>query len=97
MGSNKKISTIQYKILDRLFFTEPFTRLVEEMSEPRTVIGAELKDLMVKSMVQSMEYDEKRSIWRKTIYYDSDNMHAFHYRITGKGMEAYEVFDRSRL
>ena len=92
MPISKKINPLQYKILDRLFFTEPFSRLLEELSEPRNVIGAELKELIVKGMVQSMEYDEKRGGWKKSIYYDSDDMDAFHYRITGQGMEAYENF-----
>ena len=88
--SKRKLTHVQYSIIDRLFFTEPFARLVEELTEPRTVIAAELKELIVKGLVQPMEYDQGRDAWKATFYYDSDNMHVFRYRATGKGIEAYE-------
>ena len=92
-----KINYIQYSILDRLFFTEPFSRLLEELNEPRNVLAAELKDLIVKGFVQSMEYDNQLKLWKRSLYYDSDNMNDYQYRATGKGIEAYENFKQARF
>lgn len=93
----KKLSSIQYSIIDCLFFTEPFSRLREELNEPRNVLAAELKGLIVRGLVQSMEFDPRADLWKKSLYYDSDNMDDYQYRATGKGIEAFENFRKAQV
>ena len=81
-----KLNTIQKAIINSLTFTEPFDTLVEEVSASEPVIAAELKDLIDQRMVQVMEDVDGK--WKKSFYYDSDNMRSFSYQATAKGLEA---------
>jgi len=78
-------NTIQLEILNSLTFVEPFETLVEEVNASEPVIAAELKDLIDQRMVQVMDGDNGN--YRKSFYYDSDNMRAFHYQATSKGLD----------
>ena len=79
------INDIQKSILNSLTFVEPFDTLVEEVHEPEPVIVDELRQLIDKRCVQVMEKFEGKI--RKSFYYDSDNMRAFQYQATSKGLE----------
>ena len=79
-------NAIQIQILNSLTFVEPFETLIEEVKASEPVIVAELKDLIDQRMVQVMA-DEDGS-YRKSFYYDSDNMRAFHYQATSKGLDS---------
>ena len=81
-----ELNTIQKAIINSLTFTEPFDTLVEEVSASEPVIAAELKDLIDQRMVQVME--EVDGKWKKSFYYDSDNMRSFSYQATARGLEA---------
>ena len=81
-----ELNTIQKAIINSLTFTEPFDTLVEEVSASEPVIAAELKYLIDQRMVQVME--EVDGKWKKSFYYDSDNMRSFSYQATARGLEA---------
>jgi hypothetical protein len=84
-----ELNPIQILILRALTFPEPFDTLVEEIPAKEAVIGAELKELIVLGLVQVMQEDE-RGRFKSSIYYDSDNMRAFKYQISSKGLKLQE-------
>jgi hypothetical protein len=84
-----ELNPIQRQILRSLTFPEPFDTLVEEVKASQPVIGAELKALIAKGLVQVVEPDAKGR-FKSSIYYDSDNMRAFQYQISSKGMKIQE-------
>ncbi len=81
-----ELNTLQIDILRSLTFPEPFDTLVEEIKATEPVIGAELKELIVWGLVQVMREDE-RGRYVSSIYYDSDNMRAFRYQTSSKGLQ----------
>jgi hypothetical protein len=84
-----ELNPLQRQILRSLIFPEPFDTLLEEVKGSEPVIGAELKHLITKGLVQPMEADAKGG-FKPSIYYDTDNMRAFHYQITAKGLKHQE-------
>ncbi len=84
-----ELNPIQIKILQALIFPEPFDTLVEEIKASQPVIGAELKALIVLGLVTAVEEDSKGR-FKSSIYYDSDNMRAFCYQTTARGLEFQE-------
>ncbi|MBL0017085.1 MAG: hypothetical protein RLZZ519_1942 [Bacteroidota bacterium] len=84
-----ELNTLQIQILRALLFPEPFDTLVEEIKEREPVIGAELKFLIDKSFVLSME-EMPNGSFKPSIFYDSDNMRAFRYQISAKGLQHLE-------
>ena len=81
-----ELNTLQIDILRSLTFPEPFDTLVEEIKATEPVIAAELKELIVWGLVQVMMEDE-RGRYKSSIYYDTDNMRAFRYQISSKGLQ----------
>ena len=84
-----KLNDIQHQIINALVFTEPFDTLAEEVTASEPVIAAELKELIDQRMVQVMEQVEGGL--RKSFYYDSDNMRAFQYQATSRGLDGLNV------
>ncbi|HEX2899557.1 MAG TPA: hypothetical protein VHS96_07535, partial [Bacteroidia bacterium] len=80
---------LQLQILRALLFPEPFDTLVEEIKEKQPVIGAELKFLIGKGLVLPME-ELKDGRYKPSIYYDTDNMRAFRYQVSAKGLQLLE-------
>ena len=79
------LNEIQFQIINSLVFAEPFDTLAEEVDATEPVIAAELKTLIDKRFVQVLE-DVEGSL-RKSFYYDSDNMRAFQYQATSRGLD----------
>jgi predicted transcriptional regulator len=80
-----ELNALQTQILLSLTFPEPFDTLVEEIKATQPVIAAELKELIVLGLVQVMQEDA-RGRYTSSIFYDSDNMRAFQYQISSKGL-----------
>lgn len=85
----KTLNDLQRQIINALTFTEPFDTLVEEVSAPEAVIADELKTLIDQRMVQVMV--EEGGHFQKTFYYDTDNMRAFRYEATSRGLDLLSV------
>lgn len=79
------LNEIQQQIVNALTFTEPFETLVEEIRQPEAVIADELKTLIDRRHVQVM--DDSSGAFQKIFYYDTDNMRAFHYQATSRGLD----------
>ena len=84
-----ELNTVQIDILRALLFPEPFDTLVEEIKEKQPIIGAELKFLIGKGFVLPMEEGRDGS-FKPSIYYDTDNMRAFRYQVSAKGLQHLE-------
>jgi predicted transcriptional regulator len=84
-----ELNTVQRQILRSLTFAEPFSTLVEEVRASPHVISSELKFLIARGLVSPME-SALNDRYKPSIYYDSDNMHAFRYQITAKGLNHQE-------
>jgi hypothetical protein len=84
-----ELNPIQRQILRSLTFPEPFDTLVEEVKGTQPVIGAELKYLIAKGLVTVIDRDD-RGRDKPSIFYDSDNMRAFRYQISAKGLRQME-------
>lgn len=84
-----ELTTLQRQILLALLFPEPFDTLVEEIQATQPVIASELKWLIAKGLVVPMAEDQSGR-FKQSLYYDSDNMRAFRYQITAKGLKQQE-------
>ncbi|MCB9233800.1 MAG: hypothetical protein H6581_19240 [Bacteroidia bacterium] len=81
-----ELNDLQFKILDSLYFVEPFDNILAEAGERESYVADELKTLIDKGMVQVMEFDAKAGDFVKSIFYDTDDMRAYHYLATTKGL-----------
>lgn len=80
------LTDLQFDILDCLYFVEPFDRIVEEVREPAAIVGAEIKEMIARKWVQPMQYDEQAGDYMPTFFHDADDMRAYHYLATKKGL-----------
>ncbi len=80
------LSEIQFKILDSIYFVEPFLNIVEEVGESEYVVGAELKTMIHKGWIQVMEFDKAKGDFMRTLIYDGDNMKDFSFLATKEGL-----------
>jgi hypothetical protein len=81
-----ELNAIQIQILRSLTFPEPFDTLVEEIDATQPVIGAELKSLIVMGLVNVVAEDG-RGRFKQSFLFDSDNLRAFQYQISAKGLK----------
>ena len=80
------LTDIQFRILDALYFVEPFETLVAEVAASPAIVGAELKELIARRWVQVMAFDAKAQDYVPTFFHDADNMHAYQYLATRDGL-----------
>ncbi|MCS7029397.1 MAG: hypothetical protein NZ519_11595 [Bacteroidia bacterium] len=81
-----ELTPLQYEILDKIYFVEPFHRIVEEVKSPANVVADELKNLIAKQWVQVLKYDEQIKDYIKTEIYDIDNLEDYFFLITKEGL-----------
>lgn len=81
-----EMNDIQFRILDSIYFVEPFEKILEEVGEKENIVAAELKDLIRKGWVHVMEFQTDKGDFVKTFYYDTDNMRAFSYLASKEGL-----------
>lgn len=84
-----ELNSIQRQILHSLLFAETFGTLLEEVQGSAHVIGAELKALITQGLVMPME-PTANGRYKPSIYYDTDDLHAFRYQISAKGLKIQE-------
>ena len=78
---------LEKKILGSLLFTESFDAIVEEARENKYLVADILKDLIKNKYVSPMVFNEEKGEYQTSFMYDSDNMHAYHYQMTAKGLK----------
>lgn len=90
------MNEIQFQILDSLYFVEPFDNILSEVKAPENVVASELKTLIRLGWVQVMDFDTQIGDYKKTMFYDSDNMRAFSYLATKEGMLRHNGFGQKQ-
>lgn len=83
----KELNTLQKLIISKILFVESFDSILEETREKENLIAADLKALIDKRYVQVYELSEGK--YKKTFFYDTDNMRAYFYSATEKGLSLY--------
>ena len=80
---------LEIAVLELLLFPEQFNNIVDEcrVKVGRHVIGDALKTLLHDKYVSPLRLDDSGQLVR-SIGYDSDDMEAFQYQITAKGIDA---------
>ncbi|MGV3597002.1 MAG: hypothetical protein ACO1PI_03985 [Bacteroidota bacterium] len=78
---------LEKKILTSLLFTESFETILEETKQNEFLVANVLKWLITRRYVTPMKYSETKKDYEPSFIYDSDNMRAFHYRITAEGLK----------
>jgi hypothetical protein len=80
---------LDISVLELLLFPEQFANILLECrpSSTRQIIGDVLKTLLHDGHVTPLIKDEEGN-FKRSIGYDSDNMDAFYYQISGKGIDA---------
>lgn len=87
-----EINEVQYKILDSLYFVEPFQTILEEANEPEGVVAAELRTLISYRYVQTLVYDEKSKDYIAGAFHDADDMRGYRYLATKEGLLKHNGF-----
>jgi len=80
------LSTIEYDILNAVYFVEPFENILSECNEKEPVVADVLKQLIHKKYIVPMKWDETKSEFIRSFIYDSDDMRAYHYLATKEGL-----------
>jgi len=81
-----ELNDLQYKILDSLYFVEPFDKILEEVAEPENLVAAELKQMISRRWVQPMRWDAEKGDFVRSNIHDVDDMRAFRYLATKEGL-----------
>lgn len=81
-----ELTSLQYEILDKIYFVEPFNQILKEVNSPPNIIADELKNMIVKRWVQVLKYDNVLKDYVKTEIYDTDNLQDYFFLITKEGL-----------
>ena len=92
----EEMNEIQFQILDSLYFVEPFDNILAEVKGTEPIVASELKSLIRLGWVQVMDFDTQLGDFKKTMFYDSDNMRAFSYLATKEGMLRHNGFGQKQ-
>jgi hypothetical protein len=84
--ASEGLSEEQFRILDCLYFVEPFATLLNETGLPRPIIAAELQTMIAKRWIQVMIYDETVKDYVPTSIHDVDRWDDFFFLATKEGL-----------
>ena len=88
--NDESLTPLQYDILDTLYFVEPFEHIVEEVDAAIPVIRDELRSMIDRRWVHIMEFDQQKSDFVKTRFYDTDRMQDYHYLASKAGLMKHQ-------
>lgn len=83
------LTDIEYDILNALYFVEPFEKILEETHATEPIVADALKFLIDHKLVSPMKWNDNAGDFERTYFYDTDNMHAYHYLATREGLQAH--------
>ncbi|MEI6507787.1 MAG: hypothetical protein WCO54_04835 [Bacteroidota bacterium] len=86
-----ELTDIEYDILNTVYFVESFEHIVDECNAKPPIVADVIKQLIHKKLIVPMKWDEPQNDFVRSVFYDSDNMHAYHYLITKDGLEAHNT------
>ena len=76
----------QLKILNCLYFVEPFEHILAETNLPKPILSDELKTLLSNRLVAILKFDNLSNDWLETNFYDSDKLDSYAFRATSAGL-----------
>ena len=82
----KKLSRVEYDILNALYFVERYENLVDEVEAEIGVLNDCLKQLIDKKLVAPLYYNEDAKDYVKTFMYDGDNLNQYAFLATKEGL-----------
>ncbi len=80
------MNEVQFDILDKLYFVEPYQTLLSEISVPENILKNELKELIKKGWVQVMKFDEHLQDFVPTPFLNADDLHTCYFLATKQGL-----------
>jgi hypothetical protein len=80
------LTDMQFRILDALYFVEPFDKILEEVGGPENLVAADLRQLIDRKWVQPMRYSDAAKDYVRSPIHDSDDLRAYHYLATREGL-----------
>ena len=83
----EELTTLQVKILSTMIFVETFDHILEEVKAPEKIVRADMRMLIDRRYIQVMERDGDN--YRRTVFYDADDMRAYYYTATEKALSLY--------
>lgn len=86
---NQELSELEFRILDSLYFVEPFDRIVEECGEKPAIVSDVIEQLIHKKWIVPMRWDEEKADFVRSYMYDRDDLNAFSYMATKEGLMAH--------
>lgn len=86
------MTEIQYRILDCLFFIEPFSNLQKEIDIPISVLKDELITLIKLGYVDILEFDPERCDYIHCSIYDLHNLESYYFVATREGLLAHQYY-----
>lgn len=88
---NQELTTLEYRILDSLYFVEPFDRIVAECGEKPAIVSDVIEQLLHKKLIVPMRWDEEKSDYVSSFMYDRDDLNAYSYMATKEGLMAHNT------
>lgn len=83
------LTPLEYDILNAVYFVESFDHIVEECNVDQYQVADTLKTMISKKWIVPMVFDKEVNDYRRSIFYDSDNMKDFHFMATREGLEVH--------
>ncbi|MCX6351652.1 MAG: hypothetical protein NTX03_07310 [Bacteroidetes bacterium] len=90
-GKNSKIELddVAMDILSAVYFVEPFDKILEDVNHPAKVVADSLKFLIMHRYITAMKLNEGEDVYVRSFIYDADDMRAYNYVATRKGLLAH--------
>ena len=82
----RELTQVEYDVLNELYFVETFDKILEEVNSPSNIVKDSLRFLIEHKFVTAMRWDESQNEYVRSNIYDGDNMHAYAYVATRKGL-----------
>ncbi|MDX2062190.1 MAG: hypothetical protein SFY70_03960 [Bacteroidia bacterium] len=81
-----ELSDLEFRILDSLYFVEPFENILAEVGAPENVVAAELRNLIARRWVQAMRFDPTANDYVSSAIFDTHDLRAYRYLATKEGL-----------
>lgn len=85
------MNDIQFEIIDKLYFVEPYSTLLKEIQVPENVLKNELKEMIKLGWVQVMQFDEKYQDYVATPFFNVDDLHSYYFLATKAGLLNHHI------
>lgn len=85
------MNDIQFDIIDKLYFVEPYQTLLNEIQVSENILKNELKELIKKGWVQVMKFDESAQDYLPTPFLNVDDLASCYFLATKEGLLKHNI------